>query len=130
MLKTTIEAAVLTLVLAGGVTTCNAVEPSGKEPPRVGDKAQDFALHDIQGNHFSLNDTFKTRTGSLSSAAWLPRLSMSVLHKAIWRTFFESKEIRRAWRLAGFRLSRPAPELNKFAKEFIGTRSYQGTFIF
>src|SRR5689334_16147191 len=59
MLRTTFEATALTLVLAIAATTCKATEQSGNVPPRIGEQAQDFALSDIQGNHFSLSDALK-----------------------------------------------------------------------
>jgi thioredoxin-dependent peroxiredoxin len=130
MLKTAIEAAVLTLVLAVGVTTGNAVEPSGQEPPQVSNQARDFALSDIQGNHFSLTGTLKHGPAVLVVLRGYPGYQCPFCTKQFGELFSKAKRFEEHGASLVFVYPGPAPGLDKFAKEFIGARELPKNFQF
>jgi peroxiredoxin len=114
-----------TLRLAHG-----ADDSQTKKPPQLGDKAPDFLLNDLSGKAVSLSDCLKSGPVVLVVLRGYPGYQCPICTKQFGELLSKAKKFTDAKATVVFVYPGPANDLDKYAKEFVGSKSFPDNFRF
>jgi thioredoxin-dependent peroxiredoxin len=100
------------------------------KPPAVGDKATDFKLNDLDGKPVSLADQLKTGPVVLVVLRGYPGYQCPICTKQFGELLGNAKKFADTNATLVFVYPGPAADLDKYAKEFVGGKSFPENFRF
>lgn len=100
------------------------------DPPAVGDKAPDFKLKDLSDKAVLLSDSVKSGPTVFVVLRGYPGYQCPICAKQFAELLSKAKSFAEAKATLIFIYPGPATDLDKYAKEFIGGRSFPGNFQF
>lgn len=130
MLKSSVKITVLLLVTASAIPSTAADPPDSKKQLAVCDKAQDFALQNIEDKTVSLAATLKRGPVVLVVLRGYPGYQCPFCTKQFGELFSKAKKFDEQGATLVFVYPGPAPTLDKFAKEFVAGRELPKNFQF
>ncbi len=100
------------------------------KPPAFGDKAADFKLNDLEGKSVSLTDQLKHGPVALVVLRGYPGYQCPICTKQFGELFSKAKQFEAAGASIVFVYPGPATDLDKFAKDFVGSKVFPEHFRF
>ena len=100
------------------------------KPPAVGDKASDFRLNDLNGKSVSLGDQLKGGPVVLVVLRGYPGYQCPICTKQFGELLGKGNKFTDAKATLVFVYPGPAADLDKYAKEFVGGKSFPDNFRF
>ncbi len=122
-----------TTLLVGGFLSCVGAEERKSEssgPPAVGDKAPDFTLKELSGKPVSLSDALKNGPAVVVVLRGYPGYQCPICEKQFADLLSKAKSFAESKATVVFIYPGPAKDLDKYAKEFIGGKSFPDNFRF
>lgn len=99
-------------------------------PPAVGDKAPDFVLKDLQGAEVSLGEQVKQGPTVVIVLRGYPGYQCPICSQQFGELLGKAKEFADAKATVIFIYPGPAHDLDKYAKEFVGGKTFPGNYRF
>ena len=125
------KVAIVGLLLVGSVAAARAEgESEGKQPPRVGSKAPAFALNDLDGKTISLADLVKHGPAVLVVLRGYPGYQCPICTRQFGELMGKAKKFADAKATVVFIYPGPATDLDKYAKEFVGGKTFPENYRF
>jgi peroxiredoxin len=107
-----------------------AEESKAATPPVVGDKAPDFTLNDLKGSQVSLGEQLKRGSVVIVVLRGYPGYQCPICTRQFGELVGKVKEFTDAKASVMFIYPGPATDLDKYAKEFIGKKTFPTSFQF
>ena len=98
--------------------------------PAVGDKAADFKLSDLDGKAVSLAEQLKSGPVVLVVLRGYPGYQCPICTKQFGELFSKAKKFDATGATVVFVYPGPATDLDKFAKDFVGSKAFPDNFKF
>ena len=124
---------VLAALLVGSVGSCLQADErkmGSSDPPAIGDKAPDFTLKDLGDKAVSLSDSLKGGPAVVVVLRGYPGYQCPICTKQFAELLSKSKNFAESKAKVVFIYPGPAMDLDKYAKEFIGGKSFPDNFRF
>jgi peroxiredoxin len=100
------------------------------KPPAVGDKAPDFVLKDLQGTEVSLGEQLKQGPVVVIVLRGYPGYQCPICSRQFAEMIGKGKEFADAKATVLFVYPGPADDLDKYAKEFVGGKTFPENYRF
>jgi peroxiredoxin len=131
MFRTLSHAAIVVLLLVQSVAVGRAAEtPEAKRPPRIGDKAPEFRLNDLEGKSVSLADELNHGPTVVVVLRGYPGYQCPICTKQFGELMGDAKKFAEAMATVVFVYPGPAADLDKHAREFVRDKKIPASFRF
>jgi thioredoxin-dependent peroxiredoxin len=131
VLQKTLNIVMVLLLLVGALTVARAAAQSElTKPPAVGDKAPDFVLNDLDGAPVSLGEQLKHGPAVVIVLRGYPGYQCPICSKQFGELLGKAKEFADAKATVLFIYPGPANDLDKYAKEFVGGKTFPENYRF
>lgn len=120
----------LLVVSAASILRADERKAESSAPPAVGDKAADFTLKDLSDKAVSLSDAMKGGPAVVVVLRGYPGYQCPICEKQFAELLSKAKSFAEAKATLVFIYPGPAKDLDKYAKEFIGGKSFPDNFRF
>ena len=111
-------------------TVCAADKTDSAKQPAVGDKAADFKLNDLDGKPVSLAEQLKNGPVALVVLRGYPGYQCPICTKQFGELLSKAKKFDATGATVVFVYPGPAADLDKYAKEFVGSKAFPEKFRF
>ena len=102
----------------------------GNSPPAIGEKAPDFSLKDLAGNSVSLSEQIKHGPTVVIVLRGYPGYQCPICTKQFGELLGKAKQFADAKATVVFIYPGPANALDKYAKEFVGGKTFPENYRF
>ena len=103
-------------------------KPEASSPPAIGDKAPDFSLKDLEGKSVSLSDQIKLGPTVVVVLRGYPGYQCPICTKQFGELMGKAKQFADAKTTVMFIYPGPANDLDKYAKEFVGGKTFPANY--
>ena len=130
MLRKIMNVIIASLLLISAVAVAHAGDNSEVKPPTVGDKAPPFALKDLDGKTVSLAEQFKQGPTVIVVLRGYPGYQCPICTKQFGDLMGKANRFADAKATVVFIYPGPASDLDKYAKEFVGGKTFPENYRF
>ncbi len=123
-------ATVAAMIAISAGRTYSADKADSPKPPAVGDKAADFKLNDLEGKSVSLGDQLKNGPVVLVVLRGYPGYQCPICSRQFGELLGKAKKFADAKATVVFVYPGPAADLDKYAQEFVGGKTFPENFRF
>jgi peroxiredoxin len=131
MYRTLSHAGIVVLQLVRPVAVGQAADtPEANQPPRIGDKAPEFQLNDLEGKSVSLANELKHGPTVVVVLRGYPGYQCPICTKQFGELMGDAKKFADAKATVVFVYPGPTGDLDKHAREFVGGKTFPASFRF